>query len=85
MDTADVLLAIEKGELDSDIDPIATRARDRSVVTKRRSLKVGSTVSFEAKGRVFEGTVTKINPKTVAVDCFNGPRYRVPPAMLTVK
>ncbi len=51
--------------------------------TTARALAVGDTVSFKGRGGYEQGKVTKINIKTVVVDC-GFTRYKVPASMLTV-
>lgn len=47
-----------------------------------RSLMIGDTVSFRGRGGPLQGRVTKINQKTVIVDC-GYTKYKVPASMLT--
>ena len=51
--------------------------------TTARALAVGDTVSFKARGGYEQGKVTKINIKTVVVDC-GFTRYKVPASLLKV-
>jgi len=51
--------------------------------TTARALAVGDTVQFKGRGGYEQGKVTKINIKTVVVDC-GFTRYKVPASMLKV-
>ena len=57
----DVATAIQRG------DCTLNQVRELLFTLQRSSMQVGSRVSFTAKGRLFTGTVVKINPKTVKV------------------
>ena len=47
-----------------------------------RSVVVGDTVEFEARGRTVQGTVTKVNRKNVKVEEAGFASWTVPAAML---
>ena len=47
-----------------------------------RSVVVGDTVEFEARGRTVQGTVTKVNRKNVKVQEAGFGTWNVPAAML---
>ena len=49
--------------------------------TTARAMAVGDTVSFKGRSGYEQGKVTKINIKTVVVDC-GYTRYKVPASML---
>ena len=50
-----------------------------------RGLFIGDCVSFTSKrGTTVQGTVTKVNPKTVLVDTVHDGRWKVTASMLTL-
>lgn len=60
------------------------QAHEQRKAVEAKGLRVGTPVSFVARGRVFTGLVTKVNTKTVAVRTFEGQTWRVSPTFIRV-
>jgi hypothetical protein len=74
--------AMNSDELEQIVDAIKLR---RTYLSRHaaRTLGVGDSVKFEARGRVVRGTVFKVNPKTVIVKEQGYGKWKVPASMLT--
>ena len=48
-----------------------------------RSVNVGDIVSFEGRQGPLQGTVLKVNPKTLVVDVGGGSRWKVTASLVT--
>ena len=75
----------EESERDQVINALNTQRRVSNDKATSK-LYLGARVSFmSSKGRgLIEGTVTKINRKTVKLDCGDQGRWRVSPTFLTL-
>ena len=80
----DQVSRMDTDELNRVVDAIKLR---RTYIAKEsaRGLFIGDAVSFESKrGQTVQGTVTKVNQKTVVVDTVTAGRWKVTASMLTL-
>jgi len=80
----DQVARMDSAELNRVVDAVKLR---RTFIAKEsaRGLFIGDAVSFESKrGQTVEGTVTKVNTKTVVVDTVTAGRWKVTASMLTL-
>jgi len=57
------------------------------VINATKQLRIGAFVKFTSnkrKGAIIEGKITKINKKTVKLNCFEHGRWTVSPHLLTL-
>ena len=79
----DQVARMDNAELNRVIDAVKMR---RTFISKEsaRGLFIGDSVSFEGKrGQRVQGTVSKVNSKTVVVDTAGG-RWKVTASLLTL-
>ena len=55
---------------------------DRWIRVDRSKWNVGENVSFEHKGTLHQGSVQRVNRRTLTVICSDGRRFRCPPQLL---
>ena len=79
-----VLTLVGKADLDQLAQVISRVKLQRTFISNqnRRSITVGDTVEFVAHGKVINGSVTKINRKTVMVRQAGFGNWKVPAEML---
>jgi hypothetical protein len=80
----DQVARMDNAELNRVIDAVKLR---RTFISKEsaRGLFIGDAVQFESKrGQTVQGTVTKVNTKTVVVDTPTAGRLKVTASMLTL-
>ena len=67
------------------IDALNTQRRVANSEATSKS-HVGARVQFDSRkrGRIIEGTVTKINRKSVKLDCGNDGKWSVSPTFITL-
>jgi hypothetical protein len=77
--------AMNKSELDLIVEALKAR-RQVIAASIRNQISIGDNVKFTGSrdGRVYRGTVRKIGPKNVVVDCGPMQLYRVPASMLSL-
>ena len=80
----DQVSRMDAEELNRVVEAVKMR-RTYIAKTTARSLSIGDSVSFTSKrGTTVQGTVTKVNPKTVLVDTVHDGRWKVTASMLTL-
>jgi FKBP-type peptidyl-prolyl cis-trans isomerase 2 len=80
----DQVSRMDAEELNRVVEAVKMR-RTYIAKTTARSLSIGDSVSFESKrGVTVQGTVTKVNSKTVVVDTVHDGRWKVTASMLTL-
>jgi len=80
----DQVARMDSAELNRVVDAVKMR---RTYIAKEsaRGLFIGDYVSFASKrGTTVQGTVTKVNTKTVVVDTVREGRWKVTASMLTL-
>lgn len=82
--TVSAIHTMTSSEIDRVIEAVKLR---RTALAKgaARRIRVGDRVSFTGRGgALIQGTVHKVNPKTVIVDTATSGRWRVTASMLSV-
>jgi len=79
----DQVARMDNAELNRVVEAVKMR---RTFISKEsaRGLFIGDAVSFEGKRGTVQGTVTKVNTKTVVVDTVRDGRWKVTASMLTL-
>ena len=79
----DQVARMDSAELNRVVEAVKLR---RTFIAKEtaRGLFIGDPVSFESKRGTVQGTVTKVNTKTVVVDTPTAGRWKVTASMLTL-